>query len=218
MPYQHAWDWQRRLASEVGAGRDPALMLLQHPPVYTLGARGKTAHLLLTDDAYRARGADVIATDRGGDVTFHGPGQVVAYAILDLRRAGLGAAAYVRVLESILIDVLAPFGIEGGRSPGRPGVWVGDDKIAAIGVRVSRGVTTHGVALNVNTDIDYFDDIVPCGLTGAGVTSMQRQLACAVPLADVEDALAGGFARAFGWAIEPAATPAAEFMEASVGR
>ena len=197
--YGRALAWQRERADALAAGvGGEALALLQHPPVYTLGARGNRAHLLATPEALAARGAAVVPTDRGGDVTFHGPGQLVAYPILDLRARGLGAAAYVRRLESVVIDALAAFGVEAGRAEGRPGVWVGGAKIAAIGVRVSRGVSRHGLALNVSTDLDWFGGIVPCGIADAGVTSMARLPGGAPPMRAVEDAMAAAFERAFG--------------------
>lgn len=208
-PYQHAWQLQQRIAEQVRDGAEPALILLQHPPVYTLGVRGKTEHLLLSQEAYLSRGAEVVRSDRGGDVTYHGPGQLVGYPILDLRAYGQGPVWYVRTLESLLIDVMSCFGIVAGRAAGRPGVWVGNEKIAAIGVRVSRGVTTHGFALNVNTDLSYFAHIVPCGIAGAGVTSMQRLTGETFDLREVEDQVADAFARQFGLAPTGAAPPGA---------
>jgi len=202
-PYLAAWGSQQRIAAAVRDGGPPALILLEHPVTYTLGARGKTEHLLLSEQALRSRGAEVIRSDRGGDVTFHGPGQVVAYPILDLRAYGQGPVWYVRSLETILIDVLARFGIDAARSAGRPGVWVGDAKIAAIGVRVSRGVTTHGFALNVNTDLAYFQHIVPCGLADASVTSMRQLAGEEFDLRTVEDDIIDAFARQFDLEFEP---------------
>ena len=199
LDYQDAWQLQRRLADNVRAGGPPTLILLQHPPTYTLGVRAKPEHLLASEAALRARGAHVVRSDRGGDVTFHGPGQIVGYPILDLRARGIGPSAYVRTLEALLIDTLATFGIEAGRFDGRPGVWCGRDKIAAIGVRVSRGVTTHGFALNVSTDLSYFRQIIPCGYADTGVTSMEEIAARTFDIAPVEDALAAAFAQAFGF-------------------
>jgi len=196
--YQDAWELQRRTAEAVRAGALPTLILLQHPPVYTLGTRGRDANLLLPVGAYAARGAEVHRTDRGGDVTFHGPGQLVGYPIVDLRRYGQGPVWYVRSIEGMLIDVLSRFGIVADRSPGRPGVWVGEEKVAAIGVRVSRGVTTHGFALNVNTDLAWFRDIIPCGLPSAGVTSMQALTGETFAMPDVEAEVVDAFALQFG--------------------
>ena len=202
--YQDAWQLQQRMAEGVRAGADPALILLEHPPTYTLGVRGKSEHILLAESALAAYGATVVRTDRGGDVTFHGPGQIVGYPILDLRRFSEGPVWYVRSLEALLIETLARFGIVADRSPGRPGVWCGDAKIAAIGVRVSRGVTTHGFALNVNTDLSYFDAIVPCGLRDASVTSMERLARERFDIHEVQDELIDAFAAQFGFDLMPA--------------
>jgi lipoate-protein ligase B len=179
------------------------LILLQHPPTYTLGARGDERHLLLEEAAYARRGAEVVRCDRGGDVTFHGPGQVVGYPILDLRALGLGPVAYVRGLEQTIIGGLATFGLTASRIAGRPGVWAGNAKIASIGVRIAGGVSTHGFALNVTADLGYFRDIVPCGLPDIEVTSMERE---GVPAAieAVEDALIHSFSGVFD--MEPASS------------
>ena len=198
--YGDALRWQRAAAGALAAGRGPeALAMLEHPPVFTLGARGRRDSLLAAPEALARGGAELVATDRGGDVTFHGPGQLVAYPILDLRRRGLGAAAYVRRLEAVAIATLGAFGIEAARAEGRPGAWVGDAKIAAVGVRVSRGVSRHGLALNVSTDLAWFGRIVPCGIAGAGVASMAGLLPDgAPPMRAVEDAMASAFERVFG--------------------
>lgn len=203
---------QQRIAEGVRAGGDPVLILLQHPPTYTLGARGKPEHLLLSQEAYLSRGAEVHRTDRGGDVTFHGPGQVVGYPIVNIRARGGGPVSYVRALEAMLIEVLARFGISAGRSERNAGVWVGDAKIAAIGVRISRGVTTHGFALNVNTDLSYFDDIIPCGLPDARVTSVRALTGETFELDDVELEIAAAFAQTFGLEMELAGV-----AEATIG-
>lgn len=197
-PYQHAWQLQQRIAAGVREGADPTLILLEHPPVYTLGVRGKAENILLSQETLLSRGAEVRRTDRGGDVTFHGPGQLVGYPIIDLRAYGQGPVWYVRTIEALLIEVLARFGIVGSRFPGRPGVWVAGEKIAAIGVRVSRGVTTHGFALNVNTDLTYFQHIIPCGLADADVTSMQRLTGERFAMAEVEAEVVDAFERLFG--------------------
>jgi lipoyl(octanoyl) transferase len=200
--YEPALEWQLATAEAVAAGRDSgrdaeAVALLEHPPVYTFGVRAKREHLLATPSALGARGATVVDTDRGGDVTFHGPGQLVAYPILDLRRRELGAAAYVRRLEAVVIETVEMFGIQAERVAGRPGVWVEGAKIAALGVRISRGVSRHGLALNVSTDLSWFEQIVPCGIPDAEVTSMQRLLGAAPPMCAVEDAMAAAFERVF---------------------
>lgn len=197
LDYHDALELQRRVADGVRGGGQAALILLQHPPTYTLGARGRREHMLLPAQELFQRGAVVVETDRGGDITFHGPGQLVAYPILDLRARGQGPVWYVRRLEQTVIDALASFGIEAGRREGAPGVWAGGEKIAAIGVRISRGVTTHGFALNVQPDLSYFGHIIPCGIRDAGVTSMQRLTGRGYDMADVEAAVALAFARLF---------------------
>ena len=208
--YEEAWELQRRLADAVREGRSlPVLVLLQHPPTYTLGVQAKGEHVLLDEAGLRRIGAGLYRVDRGGDVTFHGPGQLVGYPILDLRRWGQGPVWYVRALEATLIEALARLGIAAERVPGRVGVWVGSDKIAAIGLRVSRGVTSHGFALNVSTDLSYYRHIVPCGLVDAGVTSVERILARAAPVEDVAELVVDCFAEKFGLEmVESAREPA----------
>jgi lipoate-protein ligase B len=173
------------------------LLLLEHPPTYTLGVRGRADNLLLREDALAHLGASVHRIDRGGDVTFHGRGQLVGYPILDLRRWNQGPLWYVRSLEAVLIETLAAFDIEAQRVAGRPGAWVDGAKIAAIGVRVSRGITSHGFALNVDPDLGWFSHIVPCGLPGVRVTSMAEVLGQAPPMERVMDAVVEAFARVF---------------------
>ncbi|MEX0787150.1 MAG: lipoyl(octanoyl) transferase LipB [Dehalococcoidia bacterium] len=170
--YREALAEQRRHVEACRGDGQPRLLLLEHPPAYTFGARGRSEHLLVSEGALARLGAQVYRTDRGGDVTFHGPGQLVAYPIVDLRRWDQGPRWYVRSLEQVLIRTLAAFGITGYRVEARPGVWTDSGKIAAIGVHVSRGITSHGFALNVDPDLDYFSHIVPCGLAGVTVTSM----------------------------------------------
>ncbi|MEX0749470.1 MAG: lipoyl(octanoyl) transferase LipB [Dehalococcoidia bacterium] len=196
--YQAAWRLQQRIVDDVRGGADSTLILLEHPPTYTLGARGNTEHLLLAREAYARRGAAVVQSDRGGDVTFHGPGQMVGYPIIDLRARGDGPLRYVQMLEATLIDALRGYGIDAGRREGARGVWAGASKIAAIGVRVSRGVTMHGFALNVNTDLSYFADIVPCGIRDGGVTSMREITGETFHVGDVMRDVASAFSRVFG--------------------
>lgn len=195
--YGQAYGLQQRTAEAVSAGGEPTLILLEHPPTFTLGARGDERHLLASADRLTQLGAEVVRSDRGGDVTFHGPGQIVGYAMVDLRRLGIGVSEYVRGLEQVLIDVLARFSIAGERSAQGRGVWVDDAKIAAIGVRVSRGVTTHGFALNVSTDLSWFEHIVPCGLPGVRVTSMASETGRPFETSAVHDELAPAFAAQF---------------------
>jgi lipoate-protein ligase B len=176
------------------------LLLLQHPHVITLGVRTADArsHIVAAEGELAARGVTVHESGRGGDVTYHGPGQLVGYPILALERERQDLHRYVRDLEETLIRALGRFGIAAGRVPGLTGVWVGEDKIAAIGVRVSRWVTSHGFALNVTTDLDYFRLIVPCGITGRGVTSIGRLLGRAPTFMAVEAAVEAEFCSVFG--------------------
>ena len=175
---------------------DDYLLLLEHPSIYTLGKRADPAHVLVDPETV---GATVVATDRGGDVTYHGPGQLVGYPVgpLDVTPAGgRDVVAHVRRIEAALIEALAEFGIAGARHEGRSGVWVGDEKIAAIGVRVARDRTMHGFALNVDPDLSMFDHIVPCGIRDAGVTSMAAVLGAAPDAGAVRDAVVRAWARA----------------------
>lgn len=174
--YCRAVERQADLAAEVQAGRQPnTLALLEHPPVYTKGRLSKAEHIRLSPAELAARGIAVVDTDRGGQVTWHGPGQLVAWPVVNLRNWG-GPLRYVRTLEQIIIAVLADFGIAGRVEPGLTGVWVDNAKIAAIGVKISQGVTRHGFALNVNPDLSWYDHIIPCGITDRRVTAMERVL------------------------------------------
>jgi lipoate-protein ligase B len=195
--YHGAWRWQRETAACVASGAPEALAVLQHAPVYTLGRRARRDSFLVDAETLARRGAAIVETDRGGDVTFHGPGQLIAYPILDLRARGLAASDYVRLLEEVMLRTVGALGIGAVRSPGRPGIWAGDAKLGAVGVRIQRGVTTHGLALNVDPDLLWFDAIVPCGLKGVEVTSMARLLANPVEIAAVEDAFIASFELVF---------------------
>lgn len=180
VPYLQAWEWQRSLAAARSAGRGPdTLLLLEHPPTITLGNKADPAHVLVSRAELTRRGVALVQSDRGGDVTYHAPGQIVGYPILKLGPLGLGAVDYVRRLEEVIIRSLAAFGIVGERVPGLAGVWVqgGAAKICAVGVKLSAsGVSSHGFALNVNTDLSGFDQIVPCGISGRAVTSLEAML------------------------------------------
>jgi lipoate-protein ligase B len=191
---------QKRLVEGRKAGTVPnQFLLVEHPHTITLGRNGRMENLLAADAALRAAGIRFEETDRGGDITYHGPGQVVGYPIVDLREWKRDVVAYVRGLEQVMIDALQDFGIGGGRSEGHTGVWVEGAKIAAIGVHISRWITSHGFALNVNTDLRFFQYIVPCGLTRP-VTSM-AQLGIAAEMQDVEERLAYHFGRIFNFEI-----------------
>jgi len=173
------------------------LLLLEHPHVITMGRTGRAAHLLASEEALRRAGVSFYPTDRGGDVTYHGPGQIIGYPILDLKEWKRDVVAYVRALEQTLIDALAEFGLVCRREEGRTGVWTEAGKIAAIGVHISRWVTSHGFALNHTTDLSYFRYIVPCGLA-APVTSMAA-LGVTAARSEVVAAVARNFARVFGY-------------------
>jgi lipoyl(octanoyl) transferase len=199
--YEEALALQQRLVEDRKAGRiGDQLLLLEHPAVITLGVRARSdrSHVIATPEALSARGVGVFETGRGGDVTYHGPGQLVGYPIIDLRPDRCDVHRYVRDLEEVLIRAVAAFGISAARISGLTGIWVGDAKLAAIGVRISRWVTSHGFALNVNTQLSDFDLIVPCGISDKSVTSMERLLGRSVPMDTVEDAVTAAFGRVFG--------------------
>lgn len=199
VPYREAWALQRRLVERRRAREIPdTLVLLSHPPVVTVGRGATTEHLLGSPDDLAARGVELVETDRGGDVTFHGPGQIVGYPVLDLTGRGRDLHRYLRDLEEVILRALGAFGVEAGREPGLTGVWVEGAKVAAIGIRVSRWITHHGFALNVDTDLSYFDLIVPCGISDRPVTSMEEILDRPVERSDVEDALEAAFGEVFG--------------------
>ncbi|MGE5813946.1 MAG: lipoyl(octanoyl) transferase LipB [Acidobacteriota bacterium] len=184
---------QQKLVEERRRGDIPdQLLLLEHPPVITLGVkvRNDRTHVLATPARLAELGVELHETGRGGDVTYHGPGQVVGYPILDLRPDRCDVHAYVRDLEEVMIRAARTFGVEAGRVAGLTGIWVGPEKLAAIGVRISRWITSHGFAFNVNTDLSHFNLIVPCGITDRGVTSLQKLLGRPIAMAEVEDALA----------------------------
>ncbi|OLC44784.1 MAG: lipoyl(octanoyl) transferase [Acidobacteria bacterium 13_1_40CM_65_14] len=191
---------QRALVEDRRAERiDDTLLLVEHPHVLTLGVRGDggRSHILVSDDALAQRGIDVHETGRGGDITYHGPGQLVGYPIVDLSPDRCDVHRYVRDLEDVLIRTAASYGVDAGRADGLTGVWVGRDKLAAIGVRISRWITSHGFALNVTTDLDYFSLIVPCGIADRGVTSLARLLGRPVDRREVEDRIAAHFCTVF---------------------
>jgi lipoate-protein ligase B len=186
-------------AARVAGRAGDTLLLLEHRPVYTLGRSADPDHILLDAGELDRRGIARVSTSRGGDVTYHGPGQLVGYPIIHLGDRGLGVLAYVSAVEEALIRALADCAIAAGRDPRNRGVWIGNDKIAAIGIRVSRQVTMHGFALNVNTRLDDYRGIVPCGLTSAGVTSMARLLGRPVVMADIKAAVFSHFRTVFGY-------------------
>ena len=198
VPYGRGLEIQERLVAERQAATiQDQLLLLEHDPVFTLGRNARAENVLFPAERLRERGFDVYDTGRGGDVTYHGPGQVVGYPILDLSPDRRDVHRYVRDLEDVMIRTCASYGVEAGRIDGLTGTWVGREKIGAIGVRISRWVTSHGFALNVSTDLAAFDLIVPCGIRDKGVTSLERLLGRDVALAEVMDRLTAAFAAVF---------------------
>ena len=207
VPYADALATQRALVEERKAGRvDDLLLLLQHPPVITLGVRGDggRTNIVARPERLAELGIDVLETGRGGDVTYHGPGQIVGYPIIDLKPDRCDVHVYVRDLEEVMIRVCAEYGLTASRIKGLTGVWVGAEKIAAIGVRISRWVSSHGFAFNVSTPLDHFALIVPCGIADRGVTSLERATGRDISLADVEEAVIRHFAVVFSRAISAA--------------
>ena len=193
---------QAQLVADRQAGRIPdTLLLLEHDPVFTLGQNAKRENVLVAPEALRAQGFDVEETGRGGDVTYHGPGQLVAYPIIDLNPDRRDVHRYLRDLEEVMIGTCADYGLSAGRVEKMTGVWIGGRKAGAIGVRIARWVTSHGLALNVSTDLLAFRHIIPCGLHGRDVTSLEREMGRVVPMAEVMDRLTAHFAAIFGRAI-----------------
>lgn len=212
--YAEAYALQEALVADHQAGRGvDTLLLLEHEPVITLGRDAKPEHVLASPEALAARGVELVHTDRGGDATYHGPGQVVGYPVLNLAPDFCDIRRFVTALERTMLDALLHYGLVGGVNPKHPGVWLAepDRKIGAIGARVRRWICNHGFALNVNTALDAFDLIVPCGIREKGVTSLARELGRPVPLAEVEALLAAQVAEKFGrtlvWDAPPVRSP-----------
>jgi len=217
--YQKAWDYQEKLFQSVvsakqnkrdskGALKTPNYLLFcEHPHVFTLGRSGKESNLLINENLLKSKGAKLIKINRGGDITYHGPGQVVGYPILDFDNFGLTVKSYIHKLEEVIIRSLKHFGITSSRSEGATGVWIDANKpakarkICAIGVRTSHWVSMHGFAMNVNTDLSYFDFIIPCGIQGKSVTSLSRELGKTIGLDEVEKELLNNFKTVFDFSI-----------------
>lgn len=204
MPYRDAWELQQQIHASIVDGAEEQVLLVEHPPVVTLGRRPEIfRNLIATHEQLTERGVELVETDRGGDVTFHGPGQLVAYPIVRLIDHGLSVGGYVHRLEDAIATALAPLGLTAGRDVCAVGVWVDRGptqqpaKIAAIGVRVRKGTTMHGLALNVSTDLSYFDLIVPCGLKGRPVTSLSRELSRDISMTEAKDRLSAALIAAF---------------------
>ncbi|ANH80648.1 lipoyl(octanoyl) transferase [Niabella ginsenosidivorans] len=230
MQYKDAWDYQEQLlqenvaiktalrAAEERTGAAPAsglklqtinhLLFVEHPHVYTLGKSGHIENVLLSEENLAKRGIDFFRINRGGDITYHGPGQVVGYPILDLEQFYTDIGRYLRNIEEVVIKTLAVYGLKGERSPGETGVWLDpfikgrERKICAIGVRTSRWITMHGFALNVNTNLDYFNFIIPCGIRNKQVTSLQKELQKEVDIEEVKAKLRSNFEEVFDIALE----------------
>lgn len=208
VPYAEALTLQRRLATLRAEDRvGDALLLVEHPPVITLGRAGKKAHLRIPESSLTPLGIEYYEVERGGDMTYHGPGQLVGYPILNLTDYGRDIHRYLRQLEAVLITTLSRFGITANRSLGRTGVWVGDGKIASLGIHVSRWVTRHGFALNVNMNLAPFNLIVPCGIPDAKVVSMAQELSGQILVREVADALVTCFETEFGVSLLPGSLP-----------
>lgn len=191
---------QRQLVEDRRAGRvTDLLLLLQHPPVITLGVKGDggRSNVIASEARLAELGIEIHETGRGGDVTYHGPGQIVGYPIMDLQPDRCDVHRYVRDLEEVMIRVCADYSVQAERIKGRTGAWIGAEKIGAIGVRISRWITSHGFAFNVRTELEHFKLIVPCGISDGGVTSLEKATGNEVPIVDVEDALVRHFSRVF---------------------
>jgi len=212
MPYQAAWDYQEKLLQEnvkkkstVGGQQLTVnhLLFVEHPPVYTLGKSGNMDNVLMSDDELQANNIEFFHTNRGGDITFHGPEQIVGYPILDLEKFYTDIGKYLRNIEEVIILTMAAYGIKGDRSAGETGVWIEpgvpgkERKICAIGVRCSRWITMHGFAFNVNTDLSYFNNIIPCGIVNKQVTSMQKELGHSLNMQEVKEKVKSNFERVF---------------------
>jgi lipoate-protein ligase B len=198
VPYAEALNLQMQICELKKGGWEPdVLLLLEHPPTITLGRNAKRDHLLIGETLLKSRGVELFEADRGGDITFHGPGQLVGYPILSLDHGERDVHGYMRRIEESLIRLLASYGVEGVRDPAYTGVWTHLGKIAAMGVHISRWITRHGFALNATTDLSYYDLIVPCGIIGKSVTSMQQHLSRAIDLKEIADQYMGEFGTIF---------------------
>lgn len=198
LDYRAAWDRQVEIQAEVMDGADDTLVLVEHPSVLTLGANFHQENLLHTVEHYQDQGIDVVVTDRGGDVTYHGPGQLVVYPIFDVSRHGKDLHRWMRELEQCVMQVVAGFGLESRRFPPHTGVWIEDLKVAAIGIKIRRWVSIHGIALNCNNSLAPFSMIVPCGITGYGVTSLSAATGTAVTPDAVKPLMIQAFQSNFG--------------------
>lgn len=202
MQFVPAWEVQNRIADEVIAGGPDTLLFVEHDPVMTLGASFQEENLLLPVDEYSKRGIQVVRTDRGGDVTYHGPRQLVVYPIFDVGRHGRDLHRWMRDLEETVIRTMAHFGLSGGRSGVNTGVWAGGRKVAAIGIKVRKWVSIHGIALNCDNDLQEFDLIVPCGIQTHGVTSLTAEAGRSITREDALPIVKGAFEEVFGLSLQ----------------
>ncbi|RYG21728.1 lipoyl(octanoyl) transferase LipB [bacterium] len=199
VPYEDAWALQRALVEEILEGGEETALVVEHPPVLTLGAAFHVENLLLPENEYPAKGIEVVRTDRGGDVTYHGPGQLVAYPLLNLTERGKDLHRYLRTLEEAVIEVVGAFGLIGERNLVNTGVWIGNRKVCAMGIKVRRWVTMHGLALNCDTDLAPYATIVPCGVRGDyGVTSLSQELGRRVTVEEAKPLLVEAMRKRFG--------------------
>ncbi len=210
-PYYETWRYQQSLQQELIRRKrernndDSAgyLLFVEHPNVYTIGKSGKWENLIFTNDTLVQKGIGVVKTDRGGDITFHGPGQIVVYPVLDLEQFRVGVARYIEKLEEVIIRTAAGFGIIAQRIPSRTGVWVDNNKLCALGIKCSRFVCMHGFALNAYTDLDFFHGIIPCGIDDGGVTSFEKLLENPPPADVIRNRIVIEFEEVFGCSITP---------------
>jgi lipoyl(octanoyl) transferase len=201
--YADAWELQKRIFSaRLEQGISDVLLLTEHEHVYTFGKAADENHLLAKNEELSKNGVDVFWIDRGGDITYHGPGQIVGYPIIDLNRHYNDIHRYLRDIEEAIIRTLSDYGISAGREPEFTGVWVKSEKVAALGVKVSKWITMHGFALNINTDLSYYDRIIPCGIFHKGVTSIKNILGIEISLPEVHQHLTNHFAQLFQWEIK----------------
>jgi len=207
VPYEKAWKYQKELVENRRRGEiGDSLVLVEHPPVLTLGRSWKRQNILADTPALTEKGVEVYEVERGGDVTYHGPGQVVGYPIVNLADRGRDLHRYLRDLEEVIIRVVGSYGLGAGRKAGITGVWVGEEKVCAFGVAVRSWVTYHGFALNVNTDLSFFNLIHPCGIQDMGVTSLAKLQGHWVDPEEVKARIAEAFAQVFGYSLEEAVT------------
>lgn len=213
--YRPVWALQRRLQQQRIAGEIPdTLLFVEHNPVYTIGKNGTDLHVIASESYLKQRGIEVVAVDRGGDVTYHGPGQLVGYPIFNLNQHHKSVSGYMRQLEDVFIQALSrKWGIESQRKDGYTGAWIGNEKIVAMGVRISRWVTMHGFAMNVKPELEHFQGIIPCGIFEYGVTSLQEQLNADIPMSQVKDVILDAFKTVFSFSEVQVETSIAEMLE-----